>query len=135
MACCLCRKGAQAGPSELACELASGAQAGKVEAALKNGFLKTDEMLQQESGMAECLKIRKEVARRCSACPCEVAGGCEVCRERRERRLVAAQSSAPPHLTRHAPTENMATTRTTTTTTTTTRWASRRVGPLPSRAL
>jgi len=40
-------------------------QAGKVEAALKNGFLKTDADLLLEEGMAECLKIRKEVARRC----------------------------------------------------------------------
>ena len=39
-------------------------QAGKVEIALKSGFLKTDADLQQEEGMAECLKIRKEVARR-----------------------------------------------------------------------
>lgn len=39
-------------------------KAGKIEAALKNGFLKTDEMLQQEQGMSECFKIRKEVARR-----------------------------------------------------------------------
>ena len=44
-------------------------QAGKVEIALKSGFLKTDADLQQEEGMAECLKIRKEVARRC-ACLC-----------------------------------------------------------------
>ena len=39
-------------------------QAGKVEVALKSGFLKTDADLQLEEGMAECLKIRKEVARR-----------------------------------------------------------------------
>jgi hypothetical protein len=35
-----------------------------VEIALKSGFLKTDADLQLEAGMAECLKIRKEVARR-----------------------------------------------------------------------
>ena len=39
-------------------------QAGKVEIALKSGFLKTDADLLLEEGMAECLKIRKEVARR-----------------------------------------------------------------------
>jgi hypothetical protein len=40
-------------------------QAGKIEEALKSGFLKTDANLLLEEGMAECLKIRKEVARRC----------------------------------------------------------------------
>ena len=39
-------------------------KAGKVESALKNGFLKTDADLLGDEGMAECLKIRKEVARR-----------------------------------------------------------------------
>jgi hypothetical protein len=39
-------------------------QAGKVETALKSGFLKTDADLLLDEGMAECLKIRKEVARR-----------------------------------------------------------------------
>jgi len=39
-------------------------KAGKVEIALKSGFLKTDADLLLEEGMAECLKIRKEVARR-----------------------------------------------------------------------
>jgi len=39
-------------------------KAGRVEIALKSGFLKTDADLQLEAGMAECLKIRKEVARR-----------------------------------------------------------------------
>ena len=37
-----------------------------MEAALKSGFLKTDADLLNEEGMAECLKIRKEVARRCA---------------------------------------------------------------------
>lgn len=39
-------------------------KAGKIEEALKSGFLKTDANLLLEEGMAECLKIRKEVARR-----------------------------------------------------------------------
>jgi hypothetical protein len=39
-------------------------QAGRIKAALKNGFLKTDADLLKDEGMAECLKIRKEVARR-----------------------------------------------------------------------
>lgn len=39
-------------------------KAGRIKAALKNGFLKTDADLLKDEGMAECLKIRKEVARR-----------------------------------------------------------------------
>lgn len=35
-----------------------------METALKSGFLKTDADLLLDEGMAECLKIRKEVARR-----------------------------------------------------------------------
>jgi len=49
-------------------------QAGNVEIALKSGFLKTDENLQIEEGMAECLKIRKEVARRFVSEWCAVVG-------------------------------------------------------------